>query len=300
MDKNNSIGLTVAIHLIRIAIAGIVVFCLWTYIPKLLEYKKSDDAYKKIRDDSVEEAPAPQIKPIKPLSFGIETEAETEPETEKDSILHIDWEDFKDTDVIGWIQLDDISYPILQGDTNRTYLHALPDRSYNYGGSIFLYSRNSALFDDRTSFVYGHNMANGSMFGKLRNYTDKKYKDHAFYIYLPDGTRRTYRFFAVVSVPDGSYPYTWDFATDSEFMDWQKKLINDSFYKNSPEPSEDAKYILLSTCHGRSGTSQRLLVIGQFEKEEVTQEKASWYGGYLNKIYDRYHKDTEEKNESEE
>lgn len=64
----------------------------------------------------------------------------------------------------------------------------------------FLLNHNNPLFTDRSNFVYGHNMGNGSMFGRLKNYMTDASKDHLFYIYLPDGTRHVYQFFSVATV----------------------------------------------------------------------------------------------------
>ena len=268
---------------VKILLVCVLAYCLYKLIPKLLEYKESDDAYKKIRSEALKD---PETEPETPresvLSEAEETETETE--TEKSDALRIDWEKFEGTDIVAWLELDEISYPVLHSDSNQKYLHHLPDGTYNYGGSIFLYSQNSPLFTDEASFIYGHNMANGSMFGKLRRYSDSKYRDHCFYVYLPDGTRRTYRFYSVVSVPDGSAAYRWSFGSEDEFMEWQKMLMNGSMYSNSATPSIDEKYVLLSTCHGPAGTSQRLLVIGQYEDSEQIQEPASWYEDYEENI----------------
>ena len=88
-------------------------------------------------------------------------------EEEAGEAVYIDWERFAGTDCVGFLILDDIRYPVMQAEDNITYLHALPDGSYNYAGSLFLYADNCSDFSDVNSFVYGHSMADGSMFGKL-------------------------------------------------------------------------------------------------------------------------------------
>ena len=283
MKKNNNIFATIVLTVIRLIIMSILVYCLYQIIPKLLEYKESDDVYERIRKEAIKENPDSEDTEAETSTDKEESEKQ-ETETEDESLkkaLHIDWEKFKGTDIVGWLQLDNISYPILQAEDNQTYLHHLPDGTYNYGGSIFLYSHNSPLFTDEASFIYGHNMANGSMFGLLKKYMDSKYKDHSFYIYLPDGTRKTYKFYSVISVPEGSFAYQWSFKDIQSFVEWQNKILESTMYSNSQTPSIDAQYTLLSTCNGPTGTSQRLLVVGQYEKTEQIQEKASWYDNYL-------------------
>lgn len=56
---------------------------------------------------------------------------------------------------------------------------------------------NPGDFSGRNTFIYGHNMKNGSMFAQLLKYKDDSfYKEHPyFYIYTPDGKVRTYEIF---------------------------------------------------------------------------------------------------------
>ena len=277
-------GTTALGIVLKIALVGVVVACACLLVPKLLEYKESDDAYKKLKDEVIE--PENPTEPSKENASESVLDEETESETEEEEVFKVDWEKLKGTDVVAWLQIDEISYPVMHSDNNQKYLHALPDGTYNYGGSIFLYSKNKPLFEDKASFLYGHNMANGSMFGKLKRYTDKKYANHRFYVYLPDGTRRVYEFFGVLSTHEGSGFYVWSFGTDEEFMNWQKSVKNASFYKTGGEPSLDGKYVLLSTCNGPAGTSQRLLVIGKYMGSEEIQEPASWYDEYRDRILD--------------
>ena len=264
----------VFVTLVQLLALAAMAYCLAQAIPKLLEYMASDGAFRAIRENAVSN--------LDPTEKEKETEGQTETETEDlpddlDTALHIDWEEFEGTDIVAWIQLDDISYPVMYSKDNDTYLHHLPDGTYNYGGSLFLYNQNNPLFTDESSFIYGHNMANGSMFGTLRKYTDEGYKDHRFYIYLPDGRRLTYRFYSVVSTRYDSEAYTWYFSSRNSFLDWQDWMAGQSLYENSQEPDPDAQYVTLSTCNGYAGTDNRLLITGQLEREDKLQEPASWY-----------------------
>jgi hypothetical protein len=76
-------------------------------------------------------------------------------------------------DVYGWISIagTDINYPIVQGKDNDEYLHRTYKRENLFVGSIFMDYQNSADFSDCNSIIYGHNMKDGSMFGKLSRFT---------------------------------------------------------------------------------------------------------------------------------
>lgn len=247
---------------IVIAAAGaVLVYCLMQMTPKLHEYKESNDTYKRIRKEAVKEPEPPSSSDESTVS----------------DAMQIDWEALKGTDCVAWLVLDDISYPVMHTDNNTLYLHHLPDKSYNYGGSIFLYSDNDPYFTDENSFLYGHNMADGSMFGKLKRYRDPQYKDHVFYLYLPDGTRHTYTFFSVLSVNKKDTAYTYSFGSKESFVEYQKEMKQKSLYETGPAAGEDNRLVSLSTCNGYEGTSQRLIVQGAETAVEQTQDVASWY-----------------------
>ncbi len=77
-------------------------------------------------------------------------------------------------DVCGWITMDNtnIDFPILQGETNMTYINTDVYGNFALAGSIFLDSRNDRNFHDPYSVLYGHHMANSNMFGDLDLYKD--------------------------------------------------------------------------------------------------------------------------------
>jgi len=77
-------------------------------------------------------------------------------------------------DVCGWLTLDntEIDCPILQGQTNFTYINTDVYGEFALAGSIFLDSRNSREWTDPFSLIYGHHMADHRMFGDLDLYKD--------------------------------------------------------------------------------------------------------------------------------
>ena len=256
---------------------GVLIFCAVKLLPKLLEYKASDDAFNKLKNNAVTDLDQGDL---------LEDETEADEPVEEESApdtsnaLGIDWEAFKGTDIVAWFQMDSISYPVMQSEDNEFYLHHLPDGSYNYGGSLFLYSENDAMFTDQSSFIYGHNMNNGSMFGTLKNYTTDEYADHTFYLYLPDGTRHEYLFFSVALVGQTSQCYTWSFANEESFLNWQKWMKDSSMINCVASIDATKNYVTLSTCNGYAGTDHRLVVCGQEQRVDKLQEPASWYNDY--------------------
>lgn len=280
---------TVLIILIMILMFGIMAYCLSQLIPKFMEYRASDSAYDDLSVGVVKEYDdGSEILKIKKNNKAVgkksaKTAAKAVKKKEVKDAIQIDWDAFSGTEIIAWFQMDDISYPVMQHSDNDYYLHHLPDGTYNGGGSLFLLSYNNPLFTDQSSFIYGHNMNNGSMFGKLKHYTGKSSENHKFYIYLPDGTRHTYQFFSVATVLQESKTYTWSFASDESFLDWQEWMLGESMIGTSLEKSVDAKFVTLSTCNGYSGTNHRLVVCGQEVDVEQLQEPASWYEDYMAK-----------------
>lgn len=95
-------------------------------------------------------------------------------------------------DVRGWLTLDGtaIDYPVLQGETNFTYINTDVYGEFALAGSIFLDSDCNGSFQDSYALLYGHHMDNSRMFGDL-----DLYKDEAFFgenttgtLILPDRT----------------------------------------------------------------------------------------------------------------
>lgn len=167
-------------------------------------------------------------------------------------------------DVVGWLEVEalGISYPIVQGKDNAEYLHKTFEKQDNFAGSIFMDYENSADFGDCHTIIYGHNMKNQSMFGKLKLIKEsEKYKvSRYFWIITPEGKYRYEIFSAHVTPADGD-TYTLFSGPDQQFLDYVEKMSSESQIPKTDIPfTLDDKVVTLTTC--TSNETQRFVVQG--------------------------------------
>ena len=241
-----------------ILVIAIVVFAVSAY--KLYgifsEYNKGDKEYQKIQD----------------LVINTEKKDDTKEET-----IYVDFEKLLEmnSDVVGWIRFDEpseINYPVVQGRDNEEYLKRTFEANTNKLGTLFVDVNNPGDFSGRNTFIYGHNMKNGSMFAQLLKYKDDSfYKEHPyFYIYTPDGKVRTYEIFSAGVVKDTSDSYIMDYADDAAFQTYIDYIKQQSAYPTSTEVTTASKIVSLSTCTNVRD-DERFLVHGVMIKEEAVK-----------------------------
>lgn len=241
-----------------ILVIAIVVFAVSAY--KLYgifsEYNKGDKEYQKIQD----------------LVINTEKKDDTKEET-----FSADFEKLLEmnSDVVGWIRFDEpseINYPVVQGRDNEEYLKRTFEANTNKLGTLFVDVNNPGDFSGRNTFIYGHNMKNGSMFAQLLKYKDDSfYKEHPyFYIYTPDGKVRTYEIFSAGVVKDTSDSYIMDYADDAAFQTYIDYIKQQSAYPTSTEVTTASKIVSLSTCTNVRD-DERFLVHGVMIKEEAVK-----------------------------
>ena len=241
-----------------ILVIAIVVFAVSAY--KLYgifsEYNKGDKEYQKIQD----------------LVINTEKKDDT-----KEEAFSVDFEKLLEmnSDVVGWIRFDEpseINYPVVQGRDNEEYLKRTFEANTNKLGTLFVDVNNPGDFSGRNTFIYGHNMKNGSMFAQLLKYKDDSfYKEHPyFYIYTPDGKVRTYEIFSAGVVKDTSDSYIMDYADDAAFQTYIDYIKQQSAYPTSAEVTTASKIVSLSTCTNVRD-DERFLVHGVMIKEEAVK-----------------------------
>ena len=167
-------------------------------------------------------------------------------------------------DVKAWVTMDGtaIDYPILQGETNLSYINTDVYGRFALAGSIFLDCRNKGDFSDCYNLVYGHHMANSNMFGDL-----DLYKDAAFFRKNTTGTLITrdgvydLTVLALIMVPASEdrifdVPRNQNPDTVIAFTLENAELLSDAM----PQLGEEAQFFALSTCSSEF-TDARTIVL---------------------------------------
>jgi len=184
---------------------------------------------------------------------------ETEPEDDPNAWYHDIDVDFaglrnQNEDIVGWIYFEDeesISYPLLySGDDyylRRNYL-----KEEETAGSIYIDGNNSPDLDDAHTLIYGHNMRNLSMFGKLKFYkTEEDYfENHRHFQLITETGAYRYEIFAYkdVSTLTGGIYTIWKYV-DDDFRDFVENTICQGSYVDADIDVDDETHIVtLSTC----------------------------------------------------
>lgn len=127
-------------------------------------------------------------------------------------------------DTVAWIEIPgtNINYPVVQTTNNETYLSRTFDGGTSISGTIFLDAANAADFTNVNSILYGHHRYDRTMFADLDLiYNSALAADAPVYLYLPDGSRATYRVFSAYITendPVSINPATNDFAAFATTM----------------------------------------------------------------------------------
>ena len=182
-------------------------------------------------------------------------------------------------DVIGYVLIPDsrIEYPILRNESKRDYyLKRNLDGSTGYPGCIFVENINGPDFRDPVTISYGHNMANGTMYGQLHEfYRNAEFRDaHKYvFVYQPEGVS-LYEIIATTSYSD-EHLLADDFKKEGEgFLftgvkpDDQVNVMNHlkeygdkrAYFKEGEEVTEDDRLFVMATC---SSNRIRVIVVGK-------------------------------------
>lgn len=162
------------------------------------------------------------------------------------------------SDVAGWLYCEGtgISYPVLQGPTNDTYLRRDTARNYSNAGSIFIEAQNRPAFADSNTVIYGHNMADGSMFAPLSQWQDQAFFDqHPVMWLLTPQQNYKVLLFSAYQTQATSATYTI-YTGPCEGMDEYLQMAAAQSAVEAAVPLDGgARYILLSTCGSSYGDS---------------------------------------------
>ena len=209
--------------------------------------------------------------------------SEMNPPADEPQRAVVDWPGLREInpDVVGWISIPavGISYPVVQAEDNEYYLHRDFNGDYLYAGSIFMDAFCDAGFANYNTIIYGHNMRDGSMFARLKDFSDPQaiQKCRYFWVQTPDADL-LYEICSVHSAVEGSETFRLLFSTYEEYTHWLMKMSNlsDPVVENPLFPGD--KIVTLSTCT-QSG-KERMTVQGKlaWKQEKQTDNKEKFIG----------------------
>ena len=243
---------------VLILLIGVFAFSGWKIFEILQEYRAEEIFY----EEMTQFVSIPEPEETKPQNKG-QTPAATEAaeinpaETNQAAQEALLWPtvDFTalreiNPDVVGWIYIPDthVNYPILQGETNDTYLRYMMSGEYNSAGSIFLDADVSPDFSARNTPIYGHHMKNGTMFADIADYKDQSFYDaHPYAMLLTPNGNYCVRIFS------GYVTDVWDDAwntgfSEDGFASWLQKLESKSYFYTDIKPTTEDRIVTFSTC----------------------------------------------------
>ena len=132
----------------------------------------------------------------------------------------------------GWYRVNNTWY---YSDTSGKMLTGwiCPDGNYYYPGSIFIDYRND-IENDNNLWIFGHHMADGSMFADLVKLKDETYfNENPEIVLLKDGIQYVYEIFAVNVVPADGAEVVLDFENEDDMNKYMEKVKENSiFYRD--------------------------------------------------------------------
>ncbi len=227
--------------------ASMTAFGVWELINEQEEYKTGADIYSDIAEVFYAKSENGFSNNDSSPTYEQPAPEQTETVTE----LNFDSLRFINGNIIGWINGCEniIDYPVVQADNNDYYLNHLVDGSPNRSGSIFIDSRNSIGFADRNTFIYGHNMRNGTMFSAITKYADQRYYDQhpTLTMETNECTYLLEPFSGYVTLTT-SDTYRIEFIDDADFSNYIEAVTQKSNFTSEVVVAAQDKIVTLSTC----------------------------------------------------
>ena len=224
---------------------------------------------------------AKQTKETQDLNVQL-VELRQEAETEEDNT---DWsKEMLDinSDYKGWLTIygTQISEPVVQGETNETYLRTNINGEHAEAGTLFL-DETTDLSQDGNLIIYGHKMNDGTMFGTLDKFEDEEFFDNNGTVcWESEKGKEYYQIFALLVLPGYSTApdfidlQAWNNVLDEEQTADMLNTIADraSIFRGESFNLEKDKYIFLVTCDYSINNGRLVLVGRRLSKKSETEE----------------------------
>ena len=258
----------------------LLVFCfsLYKVLSIVMEYREGRQEYSAlesfvhIQEETSETDPEEEGEESKETLIDNKETTETTKEIKinyHDNFVNVEV-DFKsleniNSDFEGWLYIPglSISYPVVLGTDNSYYLDHTFQKTENSAGTLFLDQVTTNPFENYNTIIHGHNMKNGSMFGKLKTYyrdTQAYADDPYFYVYT-DGKAYKYFIFSyyVTNATSDTYQIP---GSEESYQAYKEYVTKSAVYQELVGIPDSAPIVTLSTCYGDTYTDLRLVVHG--------------------------------------
>ena len=246
-------------RIILVISVGVFIFAAYNLINIFLAYHKADVIYDNIQQDVLDEDSHTKV-----VIGEDEQEVEIPFTYNHQALLNIN------SQGIGYIYIPSIDcrLPMIQGDDNDYYLTHTFNKEYSANGCLFEDYRINGGLSSSQIIIYGHNMRNGAMFGKLKNYQDYSFWNNSgndvLYIYTGNVIKE-YKIFSCYISEAISDTYTFNFPTLESMRDYAVNMKAKSMYDTGVDVSTATQLITLSTC--TNDGEQRFIVHGMYVGE---------------------------------
>lgn len=182
--------------------------------------------------------------------------------------------------IVGWLSLDGVDEAVALKDNSFFLKHDATGKR-NSNGAIFLDEGTSLLTRPYTICLYGHNMKNGNMFGRLKKYLEQEYlfrhRIVTFDSMYEDGKYAVFAAAEISTVPGDSLYYDlWSLRTDDrEARETAiRKLIRLASCDSMLDVRADEQILLLVTCIDQD--TNRLVVAARRLREDEAENRLNY------------------------
>ena len=184
---------------------------------------------------------------------------------------------WQNQDIVGWLRIDDVvDLPVVYRD-NEFYLNHDFNGDVDSGGTLFLDENHPLLESTQSLVIHGHDMHDGSMFGKVSNYDKLSYvRKYPFAVFSTLYAREDYVIFAVLQVDtdpenDDFFNYIGRprFGSPTEFYDYVESMRSHSMFDIPVDVRHTDSLLALSTCVN----DDRLVVVFRRVRENENMDQ---------------------------
>ena len=145
-----------------------------------------------------------------------------------------------------------IDYTVVKSNDNEYYLNHNFIKETNISGWIFADYHNKFDNNDKNIVIYGHNMANGEMFGSLYKVLDNTWqtnKNNHQIILITEKETNIYQVFSTYIIEPEDYYLKTEFNNTNEYNNFINILKLRSNYIYGIDINSNDKILTLSTCN---------------------------------------------------